>query len=183
MANKFNSAVKLINVGDIYGKWTVLEVISPSSKCQCACGKIGWIRNSWMVAGRITGGCHSCANKRIRPGSRVCNSDLPPKMYANLRTRASHAIARCTDQSHPHWKYYGGRGIKVCAEWVDDVGKFIDYLLGLEGHDDPSKVLDRIDNNGNYEPGNLRFASRSVSQKNKGPYRNRGRRRGTISAT
>lgn len=168
MANRWSSAC-LISVGQVFGKYTVIEVKSPSSLCRCVCGKETWRRNSHMLANRV-GGCHGCANKRIRPGRRVVDSSLSKEDYAFYAVKVRHAIGRCTDSTHTLWKYYGGRGIKVCQEWLEDPNKFLEHLLSLPGHEDRELVLDRIDNNQGYKPGNMRFVTKSLSQQNKGPY-------------
>lgn len=70
--------------------------------------------------------------------------------------------SRCYSASSPTYPYYGGRGIKMCDRWRTS---FLAFLADVgerpEGHS-----LDRIDNNGNYEPGNVRWADRSTQSKN-----------------
>jgi hypothetical protein len=65
------------------------------------------------------------------------------------------------------WPYYGGRGIRICQEWLDDLEVFVAYLANLPDSDDRRLWLDRIRNDGNYEPGNLRFVTPSESACNR----------------
>jgi hypothetical protein len=172
MANRHKTSADLISAGEVYGKWTVLDVRSPSSLCECSCGVKRLIRNSFMLAGRV-GGCHKCANNRSRPGRRSFKVSLSKEVYSKLSAVVRNAIKRCTDPAHSHWDYYGGRGIKVHTQWLERPELFVEYLASLEGHDDPSLVIDREDNDGDYAPGNLRFVRKTVSQQNKGPYKRR----------
>lgn len=63
-------------------------------------------------------------------------------------------IQRCTNPNHERWKYYGGRGIKVCRRWR----RFKNFLADM-GEAPEGMWLDRIDNNKGYEPGNCRWVS------------------------
>ena len=73
-------------------------------------------------------------------------------------------VQRCTNPKHPQWKNYGARGVRVCDEWVHNSAAFIAYMGPR-----PSSLhsLDKINNNGNYEPGNVRWATREQQAKNK----------------
>lgn len=59
------------------------------------------------------------------------------------------------------------RVTRTMLEWVGDIRLFVEHLVTLPGYDNPELVIDRINNNGNYEPGNLRFATWSESNYNR----------------
>lgn len=74
-------------------------------------------------------------------------------------------IARCTRPSSNRYARYGGRGIRVCARWLDSYEAF---LADVGRRPSPTHSLDRFpDNNGNYEPGNVRWATETEQQRNK----------------
>lgn len=72
---------------------------------------------------------------------------------------------RCYNKNYYKYENWGGRGIKVYSKWVNDSESFIQYIKTLENYGDYS--LDRIDNDGNYEPGNLRWCSGKTQNSNK----------------
>jgi hypothetical protein len=77
---------------------------------------------------------------------------------------------RCSDPKNRVYPYYGGRGIKVCKEWQSDYKQFLKDMgcrPGLEFS------IDRIDNDGNYEPGNCRWATPAQQIANRRPYKPR----------
>jgi hypothetical protein len=84
-----------------------------------------------------------------------------------LLDRISAIIVRCTNPDSTTYPDYGGRGITVYPDWIADRVAFLRYLVGLSGWDQPELQLDRTDNSKGYEPGNLRFVTRSVNMSNK----------------
>ena len=63
---------------------------------------------------------------------------------------------------------YGGKGITVCDEWLNDPLAFVKYCRTLNGWDDPKLTIDRIKSDQDYKPGNIRFATHTVQARNIG---------------
>jgi hypothetical protein len=74
-----------------------------------------------------------------------------------------HMRQRCTNPRKREWPHYGGRGIKVCARWMDS---FIAFFADVGTRPSPKHSLDRIDVNGDYEPGNVRWATQAQQIEN-----------------
>lgn len=143
----------ITNVGDRFGSYEVIEPRGGRSLCRCRCGVEVLIYNKNLCT-RTNPKCRACFAKMARYGAKVTHA-----VY--------NAISRCTNPSHKRYADWGGRGISVFPPWVSDPGMFCQYLCALDGANDHSLVLDRVHNDGNYEPGNLRWVTRSESQKNR----------------
>lgn len=79
---------------------------------------------------------------------------------------------RCTAIRSPDYRWYGARGIKICERWSNS---FLDFFADMERKPSPNHSIDRIDNNGNYEPSNCKWSTA------KEQCRNRRRRLGKLS--
>ncbi len=142
-----------IPAGTIFGHLTVLERLERVSgdnryfRCRCACGAEVEVQGSHLLYSGITS----------------CGCDRPPRPKTSspserrLRTAWRHMINRCTDPADKDYGNYGGRGISVCPEWVNDFGAFRDWSLENGYAEDLS--LDRIDNDGGYAPINCHWAT------------------------
>lgn len=71
---------------------------------------------------------------------------------------------RCLNSKHKAYKYYGGRGIKVCDRWLNS---FENFILDMGKKPAPELSLERIENDGNYEPGNCRWATSKEQRLNR----------------
>jgi len=103
-----------------------------------------------------------------------------PKNFKSERSTLSEAIGRCHNPNHNRYNDYGGRGIFVHDEWRTEGGfqKFMEYVGPKPS---PELTLDRIDNDKGYEPGNLRWATRSEQQRNRRPMSAEGRKKMSIA--
>jgi hypothetical protein len=89
------------------------------------------------------------------------------RVKSNRREYAAWAsmIGRCTNLSHANFKYYGGRGITVCERWRGSFENFLDDM-GSQPRDGQRWSIDRVDNDGDYEPLNCRWALPSEQSHN-----------------
>lgn len=138
-------------------------------KVQCSCGaEPYWVLFSNLHSGKTTR-CNKCAkikahatqNKPYEFARELVPDD---ETRRRLMGRINSCFERCNCKTYRLYKHYGARGIKV--EFKDRY-EFLQYLVTLPGYDDPYKTLDRIDNDGNYAKGNLRFVSFTVQNNNK----------------
>lgn len=148
-----------------FGKLTVIEIDhfqqSQHSKrtfwkCRCDCGKITIVRSDSLTSGKTKScGCYN-TTCRIKP-----ESIKKHKLYRVYWAMKS----RCYKKSDKHFNRYGGRGIHICNEWLNSYECFYEWAM-KNGYQEGLSI-DRIDNDGNYEPSNCRWITIQEQQKNK----------------
>lgn len=157
-------------IGRTFGRLTVIALapMRPNwnhfVKCRCSCGTEKEIRVVYLRSGH-TASC-GCLSQESRIARRPnLKHGGCPKAKATTEYAAWHSMKdRCRNPKNRKWRLYGGRGIAVCEKWSNSFEAFL-ADVGLKP--DPKFSLDRIDTNGNYEPGNVRWADIYTQNRNR----------------
>jgi hypothetical protein len=155
-------------IGQRYGRLSVIERApmkgackSPRWLCECDCGQSREVIQEHLRAGRT----RSCGCLTREPRTNV------PTKHGHTRNRHCSpeycawrgAKSRCENQNHDRYADYGGRGIRMCERWSSSFEAFFADM----GPRPSGRSLERINNNGHYEPGNCKWATRAEQERNK----------------
>lgn len=159
-------------IGLTFGRWTVLELGEPiyyegrvrdhKYLCKCKCGTERFVSGSSLLQGR-TKSC-GCLRKEKRSGACLGKHHMS---YSTLYSKYTSMKDRCFNEKNKFFSQYGGRGIKVCDEWLGENG-FENFMKWAdESNYKDNLSLERIDVNGNYEPLNCSWIPLGEQQWNK----------------
>jgi hypothetical protein len=131
--------------------------------CRCSCGKEPTIRGYSLTRGQS----NSCGCLRVELGvlksTKHGMSGVPEyRVWTGMKYRCYNP------NDTEHWKDYGGRGIQVCEKWRKD---FKAFYTDMGPRPSPTHTLDRKDVNGNYEPDNCKWATKTEQVQNRRPMR------------
>lgn len=150
--------------------------------CRCDCGRIVFVRNVLFWSDYRPCDCALLERLTIDGLTSISLADYSHHHTNGVSSLCTHhdsqtriyriwrgMVGRCNNPKHAAYKYYGARGIRVCAEWSLCYHDFKIWAVHHGYRDDLS--IDRIDNDGNYEPSNCRWTTMREQIHNRRPYK------------
>jgi hypothetical protein len=156
-----------IDVGKRFGRLVILSILTTRkvfAVCDCGTQKIIW-RSNLVRRKSPTRSC-GCLHREEQPTYARRHGHYKSATYRTWYSMKT----RCFNQKSNRYVHYGARGITVCDRWMN----FAEFLEDM-GERPAGKTLDRINNDGNYEPGNCRWATAKEQASNKQPIERRRR--------